>query len=722
MITSSSNNSTRNADLFSIAKSGVNASNQLLNTTGNNIANVNTEGYVRERTSFQSQLTGGVGQSTTERVINLFAQNQMRRDTTLHSEYENYYNKTAVLDNVFASEANSISGAMSRFFSSVQTATDDPTSIAGRQLMLGEAESLVGQIGTVSGFLRQKEDELNIEVGANINSLNSIIQSIADLNDAIRVNQSNNRFDEPGTLKNQRDLAVLELSKLVSIETRASGKNDGSVLVNLTSGESLVLEDGSFNVFEVRSNPDLKNVSLELSSNGKPTRLQIRETNLGGAIGGLFRYRDEVLETSRRELGQVALALTESINTQNRQGMDLDQQLGSNIFSLPEFPGLDYPGNVSSNSLVSGRIANGAASQITSSDYQVTINAVTPGAPPTLDITVSALNSDGTAVTDVNGNPITQTYAGVDAQSGTFTSVIGGMELEFASGASYTAGDQFLLQPTKNTADRIEVVMTRPEDLALASPIRADTSINNLGDAQLVSTSVTNAFIDNTFANSGASAFNNAGGIHGPGSSPTGGGGVGAPAQILFTASDEYQVLDSAGTVITVVSGASDLSNLLAQAESVGAGPAWPAAFSALDDYPGFDLSLQGVPKAGDSFTIGYNTDGLNDNRNGLAMSDLQNQNIMQVNNSGSGEPVSFHEAYANIISDVGQKSASADISLQAAAALKSQSTDWFQSVSGVSLDEEAANLVKYQQSYSAAARLLGTAQTLFDTILSAVR
>jgi flagellar hook-associated protein 1 FlgK len=264
--------------------------------------------------------------------------------------------------------------------------------------------------------------------------------------------------------------------------------------------------------------------------------------------------------------------------------------------------------------------------------------------------------------------------------------------------------------------------MTRPEDLALASPIRADASINNLGDAQIIGTTVSNTFIDNTFAGTAASAFNNAGGIHGPGNSPTGVAGVGAPAQIVFTASDEYQVLDSAGSVITVVSGATDLRNLLAQAESVGAGPAWPAAFSALDDYPGFDLSLQGVPKAGDSFTIGYNTDGLNDNRNGLKLGDLQNQNIMQVNNSGSGEPVSFHEAYANIVSDIGQKSSSADISLQAAAALKSQSTDWFQSVSGVSLDEEAANLVKYQQSYSAAARLLGTAQTLFDTILSAVR
>lgn len=720
MITSNSN--TRTADLFSIATSGVNASNQLLTTTGNNIANVNTEGFVRERTSFESQLTGGVGRSTTERVINVFAQNQLRRDTTLQSEFENYFNRTSVIDNVFAGEANSISASMSRFFAAIQTATDIPTNLSGRQGVLSEAESLVGQIGIVSGFLRDKEQELNLEVTATVDSMNSIIRSIAELNDAIRTNQANNRFDEPGTLKNQRDNAVLELASLVSIEVRDSGKNDGSVMINLSSGESLVLEDGSFNAFEVNNDADLNYKSLQLTSNGKPTTLNIRETELGGAIGGMFRYRDEVLETSRRELGQIAIAITESLNTQNRQGMDLDQQLGGDIFSLPEFLGLKYPDNANPNSFVSGRITNGAGGEVTSADYEVTINSVTAGAPPTLDITVATLNSDGSPVMDINGNPITQNYPAVDAQSGTFTSVIGGIELEFASGTGYAAGDQFLLQPTKDTADRIVVSMTRPEDLALASPISVNASIDNLGDAQLVSSSVSNIFIDNTFTNNLASAFDGAGGIHGPGSSPTGAGGVGAPAQILFTASDEYQVLDSAGTVITVVSGTTDLRNLLAQAESAGAAPPWPAAFSALDDYPGFDLSLQGVPKAGDSFAIGYNTGGLNDNRNGLVMGDLQNQDIMQVSNSGSGQPISFQEAYGNVVSDIGQKASSADIALQSADALKSQSKDWFESVSGVSLDEEAANLVKFQQSYQASARLLATAQALFDTILGVTR
>ena len=721
MITSNANRTIRTADLFSIAKSGVNASNQLLTTAGNNIANVNTEGFVRERTTFESQLVGGVGEATTSRVLNVFAQNQMRRDTTLHGEYESFYDRTAVLDSVFASEANSIASSMSRFFASVQTASDDPTSIASRQSVLAEAGSMIGQIGTVTGFLRQKEEEFNLELETNIDQVNGLIQSIADLNDAIVVTQANIRNDEPGTLLNQRDQAILELSSLISIETRDGSNNDGSIMVNLTSGESLVLQDGSFSVFDVSNDADLDFKSLELTSNGKPTTLNILETGLGGAIGGMFRYRDEVLQTSRRELGQIALAITETVNTQNRQGMDYDQQLGSNIFELPEFTGLEYPDNVTSSSIVTGRVAEGAAADITSADYQITIDAVTAGTPPTLDITVAALNADGTAVLDTDGVAISQTYTGVDAESDTFTQIIGGLELEFSSGTGYTVGDQFLIQPTKNSADLIEVSMTRPEDLALAAPLRIDSNTENLGDAELVSTTISNAFIDNTFTDSRASAFDDNGGIHGPGSSPTGVGGVGAPAEIVFTASDSYEVLDSAGTVITTVTGVTDMSDLLSQAATNGVGPVWPTEFSALDDYPGYDFSLQGIPKAGDSFTIGYNTDGVNDNRNGLLMADLQNITELKIDNSGSGEPVSFHEAYANIVSDVGQKAASADVSLQSAEALKSQSEEWFQSVSGVSLDEEAANLIQYQQSYAAAARLLSTAQDLFNTILGVV-
>ena len=115
----------RTVDLFSIASSGVNASNKLLQTTGNNIANVNTEGYVRERTILENSNVYGVGVGTTERVISVFAQNQLRRDITQVGELEAFTEKTLALDNMLANEGNSLSEGLSKFFASIQTAADD---------------------------------------------------------------------------------------------------------------------------------------------------------------------------------------------------------------------------------------------------------------------------------------------------------------------------------------------------------------------------------------------------------------------------------------------------------------------------------------------------------------------------------------------------------------------------------------------------------------------
>jgi len=696
----------RSADLFSIATSGVRASNKLLETTSHNIANVNTEGYVRERTSFDSQLTGGVSRGTTERVINVFAQNQLRRDTTQVGEFEAYYQRSAVLDNIFASEANSLSSSMSRYFNSLQSASDQPTNMASRQLVLGEAKAMVGQVSTLSNFLDDKERELNLEMDSLINRSNTLVQTIADLNAQIRVVQANNRFDEPGTLKNERDSAILELAELMSIETRNNGTDDGAVLVNLTSGESLVMQDGSFNIFQLSGDPDPDYRTLELSSTGKPTVLRLPEINLGGNVGGLFRYRDEILAASQRELGQIAMTLATSMNQQNKLGMDFDQQLGTNIFSTPEFQGLNFKDNSDLSLTMTGRVSQDGASRLTSADYLITIDGTTAAVPNTVDFTVTAVNPDGSAVMDIDGNPITQSYSGVEGTQGVFTSIIGGLEVDFPDGSVYAVGDQFLLQPTKSTASSIEVVMTRPEDLALASPIRVDSNINNLGDASITNTSVTNTTVETTLADANASAFDGAGGLV-----------TGTPASLVFNSSSEFELFDEAGNSLVVVSGVTNYNDIMSQASNQAG---WP--FAGLSEFPGYDFSLQGDPLAGDSFEIGYNTDGINDNRNGLELAALQNQDLMLSNNNGGTNKVSFHEAYAGLVSSIGEKTASAEISLKAAEAMQTQSSSWFESVSGVNLDEEAANLVKFQQTYAAAARILSTAQTLFDTILNSTR
>ncbi len=706
----------RSTDLFSIATSGINASNRLLNTTSNNIANVNTKGYVRERTEFKSQLVGGVDIGTTERVINQFAQNQLRRDTTQLGEFQAFKQKTDGLDNVLANEANSISTGLSEFFAAIQTSSDDPTNLASRDLVLSDGQALLRRMQSLSNFMLDKEQELNLEFESQVNRANSLIQSIGELNEAIIVANGNARFDAPGALLNERDLAINELASLMSIEVRESPNQNDSKVVNLTSGESLVLEDGSFNILELGgdADPTFKQLQLATSFTGakQNTTLNIFEDQLGGSIGGLFRYRDEVLNPAQRDLGQLALAFTDAVNTQNRLGMDLDQQLGGDIFVAPTFQGLTYDGTDPNLSIV-GQITQGAGSTLTDADYKITVTSVTATNLPD-EVTVELLNGDGSPKVDESNAAIVFTNVLINTTG--FSELPNGLEIEFDSAGGYGVGDEFLIQPTRRAASDIEMATNRAEDLAFALPIRVDADLDNLGGATLVATEVTNTTVDAALGGQ-ASAFDGSGGIHDFTAAP--GGAVGAPVQIDFTSATSYEVRDVDGNLIVTVTGVTDYNNLLEQASNAAG---WPAAFSALDNYPGYDFSLEGEARAGDSFTIAYNTDGFNDNRNALAMGDLQRANTVQLSSNSNSTPRTFHEAYASVVSRVGEDAASADVSLQAAEAMFADSTEWNQAISGVSLDEEAANLVRFQQTYAAAARILSAAQDMFDTILSVAR
>ena len=253
-------------DLFSLATSGVNASSKLLQTTSNNIANVNTEGYVRERTELKNSQVFGVEIGNTERIINVFAQNQLRRDITLVAELDAYSSKTSAIDNLLASEANSLSQGMSDYFSALQTAADDPTNLASREQVLGKSESLYQRMKTLSDYMIEKEEELNLEFTSMVNRANSLIGNIGELNKNIVIAKGNNTSDEPSTLLNQRDQAIDELASIMAINVKESQSQNGAVTINLTTGESLVLDNGAFNLFELIFNLIAKSLRSEFLS------------------------------------------------------------------------------------------------------------------------------------------------------------------------------------------------------------------------------------------------------------------------------------------------------------------------------------------------------------------------------------------------------------------------------------------------------------------------
>jgi|GEM_PF-111223 len=135
----------------------------------------------------------------------------------------------------------------------------------------------------------------------------------------------------------------------------------------------------------------------------------------------------------------------------------------------------------------------------------------------------------------------------------------------------------------------------------------------------------------------------------------------------------------------------------------------------ATSSYWGIQANITGTPEAGDSFTINFNTDAALDNRNGLAMVGLQQADTLD--NGG----LSYSDAYNRLIEEVGIKTNSSKINTEAAQKVLEQSTELRNSISGVNLDEEAANLIKFEQFYAANTQVINVARELFNRLLDSL-
>jgi len=174
-----------------------------------------------------------------------------------------------------------------------------------------------------------------------------------------------------------------------------------------------------------------------------------------------------------------------------------------------------------------------------------------------------------------------------------------------------------------------------------------------------------------------------------------------APHSIVFTGDHSFEVRDGRGNALAKVNNMTNFKDLLTQA--------------GLAKEAGFDLSLQGSPNAGDEFDLGPQFTGAADDYNGLKLVSLQDKPLI-------GGKTSLSESFADLVASVGSKTASLETNKESSDVVMNQSIARRDSISGVSLDEEAVNLLKYQQAYSASAQVITAARSTFDTLLAAMR
>ncbi|WP_024608597.1 flagellar hook-associated protein FlgK [Pseudoalteromonas sp. TAB23] len=664
-------------NLLNIASSGVRASSELLQTTSKNIANVNTVGYVRERTEFTTMVDNQVGRGETYRLLNEFAQSQLNRDTSNKSFFDQFITEANRVDTIFSEESNNLSTGINSLFNNVQEALNQPSSTVARSLVMTDAQSLIDQMDRLSGIVLDQKSVVNEQLEIFSDEANSLIQSISTLNQNIAaVNGTNNAADASSTY-NERDKAIRDLSELIDIET-LDGPN-GEKLVFMGTGEAVVMQNGAFNLFSMTGDPDpnFKEFTLDVNG-GKAVPLEVDVSKLKGKIGGLLAFRDDILVPAQNQIGQMGLAIADAFNEQNKLGMDATGQLGGNIFNIPTVGAYAYQANTGTAGMTT-TVEPGKGSELPASDFIITYTANAN------EVSIQPIDNKG----DPLGQPsLADISTGVIDSSTITTGESFGLQVN-VSGAG-VEGDQFQIKLNSDAASSITLATGRAEDLALASPIRTANDLNNIGTATISAGEVT---------------------------SVTSGGFTSTPSltngeiTLVKTGNaNEYQITDNSGTnTFTITPPA---KGMLSQAGAP------------FDTY-GFDFDIEGTPATGDTFTLEFNEGGFDDNRNGLKLADLQNGELVRLNvetTATADNHKTFNQAYSGLVSDIGVITGQAITSGAAFDALAQQSEAWYESLSGVNLDEEAANLLRFQQSYSASAQVLAAAQEIFDTLLNAAR
>ncbi|MGD8176790.1 flagellar hook-associated protein FlgK [Marinimicrobium sp. ARAG 43.8] len=500
--------------LLNTAISGLRVSQAGMRTTGHNISNVNTPGFSRQRTedvSQPAQQAGGAGYvgsgaatQNIKRIVDQFVLTQLRTDTTNYHSLNSYSANLEKIDKLFADQSTGLTGGLESFFAAIQNAADDPSSTPARQLVVTQAESLSTRFNTLYDRLMDIERNVIREMEAITEQINDLAATVANLNTAIADKSEGGNGHSPNDLLDQRDEALRQLSELVGVNVVSQG--DGTVNVFMGQGQALVV-GADANRFRVT------NAGEVVLGQGSRTR-NVTEQLTGGQLSGLAEFRDGILHTAKNELGRVSLVLSGVFNEQQLQGLDLDGDFGERMFKDINSPDLTKQRVVSGNNAAPDdrelSVTIDDINQLTASDYKFEI------LENTNNYVITRLGDDKV----VGQGMLTGAYP----ESISFDGVTVTLEA-----GSFQGGDTFTIKPTTDAARYMEARLSRPEDLALASPVRTGTNSGNEGTAEISQGEVLGMFApDGTLL----PAFANAGQL-----SP--------PVIIRFTSETTYEILDN---------------------------------------------------------------------------------------------------------------------------------------------------------------------------------
>jgi flagellar hook-associated protein 1 FlgK len=733
------------------------ASQAAITTAGNNIANASVDGYSRQSVELKTapgQYTGagffgkGVDVATVSRAYNEFLNKEAVSTKSLASMDSARLDMLNQLQNVFPIGEDGVGYSMSELLNSMSDLASRPTDLPTRQVTLARAQDVATRFNQAGQQLDQIQAAVSTDLSNSVTAINGLAKRLGVVNGQIAASAGTGHT--PNDLLDERDRLVSQIAGYMKVSTLQA--DDGSVSVFVAGGQRLVLGNQAQQLAVIPDPHDGQRMQAAIVDGSQKRALDWQQIG-GGSLSGLLQFQNVDLVDATNKLGQLAASLSTAVNQQQALGLDMKVPPGAGaaLFTTPlgrALPGSSNTGTASVSITLSDPTLTAA------SDYMLTMP------DPTMPDTYQLVKQPGG-----------QTLPSFTVDPVTRQATVEGMTITVSPGMAMN--DSFLLQPFGRTAANIGVTLSDPRGLAAAAPVSGAAGLANTGTATVASVQVTSTAIDPTltanFAFTSPTGYSwelrdasNAVVATGTGtwsagqpltaSTPLVDRGFqmvlnGVPkTNDTFTVAGTDRIPNAVGagntgvTAIaraTAVGGSSDLSlnaqvtftgastytyNLVDAAGRVSSSGSGTLGAGQPLVLNGVALTLTGTPAAGDTLEFSRSTFTPGNNGNAVALANLRDAQLVDRTLSAgvASGGTTLAEGYATALADVGVRVQGATSAHTTSSALAASAQAALSSETGVNLDEEAAKLMQFQQSYQAAAKVLQIAQTLFDSVLQA--
>ena len=654
--------------LLNVSARALTANQTALSTIGHNIANVNTPGYSKQTLQLETaggQYSGagfigrGVSVATITRNTDQFLTKQATQAAAVAASDSTRSASLSQLEDIFPGGKTGLGAAITDMLNAFTDVSAAPTDLTARSVVLTRANEMAGRFNTAATQLNELQTTTQQKLQDDVTAVNGLVTRIAAVNQQIALYHG--QAQQPNDLLDQRDTLVRNLNQYV--QTSQIPADDGSTNIFLGS-QPLVLGTTTAQVSLVADpNGDPSIVKLAVARAGTLTTTLDENQLGGGEMAGLLKVNNADIAEGRNLLGRLAVTTTATINDQHSLGLDLDGNTGGNLFSPIGMPN-GYAAMANTGTATVG-VQLADASKLAVSDYKVILTSGSTG-----------------SITRASDGQVTS----FDLSSGQPT--VDG--LAFNIGAGGAAGDTYTVKPFAAAAAQMGTVFSSPRQLAVTSPVVASAAADNKGTVTVQGLMATSANANLakdailTFDTPTSYTLTVPPAAAGPSQSYTSGQTISINGWEL-----NLKGVPTAGDVVMVQANNASIGTPMRAAGT------WPTTYTATP------ANTVGGPIT----TTAGNAD---------AIAALRDKAVYD------GSPLS--DGFAGLMSQIGTRVQSAQFNASVSGNISTSLDNSVSSVSGVNLDEEAAKLLQYQQAYQASAKMIQVAQSLFDSVLSAMR